>query len=188
MHTCGRLDRPGLSEKNLIYGSKESMQNLFAIKWKPPLLYMFQYVQLFNCTSGDLNNEHLKNRNIKIRNFDLSGIQMVVWNSDHHSNIGLVFKWWSEYHTKFSLVFKWHSNTIWRFTFECKLSIFAITVISVVWSTCVLFIWLYGQFFGLMVFYFFSVLWIRSTRPAQYYTHELQLYTDSMYNYAKLYK
>ena len=40
----------------------------------------------------------------------MSGIQMVVWYSDHHLITSLVFKWWSEYHSKFSPVFKWHSN------------------------------------------------------------------------------
>ena len=49
----------------------------------------------------------------------MSGIQMVVRNSDPHSNTGLVFKWWSEYQTKFRLVCKWHSDTgqhltIWK--------------------------------------------------------------------------
>ena len=40
----------------------------------------------FTFYSGDLNNEHLNNGNIWITNFYLSGIQMVVRYSNHHSN------------------------------------------------------------------------------------------------------
>ena len=66
--------------------------------------------------SGDLKNEHLNNGNISIKNFYLSGIQMsgiqkVIWYSEHHLNTIPVFKWWSEYQTKLNPVFKWHSNT-----------------------------------------------------------------------------
>ena len=60
--------------------------------------------------SGDLNNEHLNNRNIKIINFYLSSIQMLVQYSDHHLYTSPTFKWWSEYQTLFSPVFKCHSN------------------------------------------------------------------------------
>ena len=48
--------------------------------------------------------------NIWIMNFYLASIHIVVRYSDHHSNIGQVFKWWAEYQSKFSLVFKWYLN------------------------------------------------------------------------------
>ena len=48
--------------------------------------------------------------NYHLSGIQMSGIQMVVGYSDHHSNTGPVLKWWSEYNTKFSPVFKWHLN------------------------------------------------------------------------------
>ena len=70
---------------------------------------LIQETILAVCYSGDLNNKHL-NSNLSLVRIQMSGIQMVVWYSDHHLNTGLVFKWQSEYWTKFSPVFKWHSN------------------------------------------------------------------------------
>ena len=48
--------------------------------------------------------------NFHLSGIQMSGIQVVVQYSDHHSNTGPVFKWRSEYRTKSSPVFKWHSN------------------------------------------------------------------------------
>ena len=78
------------------------------LQWESfPYLVVSKIIYLGTKTkySWDLNKG-----NIWIVNFLLSGIQMVVWYSDHHSDTGPVFKWRSEYLTKFSLVFKWHTN------------------------------------------------------------------------------
>ena len=57
-----------------------------------------------------MNNKHLNNGNIWIRNFYLFGIpmfgiQIIVWYSDHQLNSRPEFKWWSEYLTNYKSLY-----------------------------------------------------------------------------------
>ena len=80
--------------------------------------YWYKNTRFCSPVSGDPNNEHSVNGNIRLMDFTIAGSlpDKIYWASEKRRNC-LVFKWWSEYRTKSPLfrcpVTVCYSNGIW---------------------------------------------------------------------------